>query len=91
MTKTSQGGTAAGSLSGDDREAAVARVLWGKVLRYESGEMGRKEGLALFADLIKTGLCWRLQSHYGRTASHLIDEKWISPSGVILRTTDLTD
>jgi len=62
-----------------------------QIMRYENGEMGREEGLTFFADLIKSGLCWRLQGSYGRSAKHLIDQKWISPSGAILRTVDPTD
>ncbi len=45
-----------------------------KIMRYEAGEMAdHEEVAAFFQELIDTGLAWKLQGHYGRTASALIE------------------
>jgi len=51
-----------------------------KIIDYESGLMGREEVIEFFQHLIKTGLCWRLQGAYGRTAQRLIDEGYCDPA-----------
>jgi len=56
-----------------------------KIIAYETGELNDTETLNLFAELIKTGECWTLQGHYGRTAIALIKDGWISKSGEILK------
>lgn len=55
------------------------------IIRYESGELSDKETLQLFSQLIKSGDVWRLQGHYGRTATALINDLWLTPDG------DITD
>ena len=40
-----------------------------------------QEVVRLFADLIKSGMAWSLQGHYGRTATTLINEGWIDREG----------
>ncbi len=52
-----------------------------KVIEYETGEMTVGETLQFFADLIKSGECWKLQGHYGRTAQALIDSGFITADG----------
>jgi hypothetical protein len=42
--------------------------------KYESDEMEVDEMLDFFQELIDSGLAWRLQGHYGRTAQSLIEE-----------------
>lgn len=42
------------------------------IIRYESGEMTEDEMIEFFQGLIDSGMCWRLQGHYGRTAQALI-------------------
>lgn len=54
------------------------------IIKFESGEATEEESLKLFSHLIKTGLCWKLQGFYGRTAQNLINNNIISKDGVIL-------
>jgi len=45
-----------------------------KIINYENGEMTEEEVVNFFQELIDTGLAWKLQGHYGRTATNLIEE-----------------
>ena len=53
------------------------------IIAYENGELSANDTLALFAYLIKTGLAWSLQGHYGRTASTFIELGYITPDGLV--------
>lgn len=53
----------------------------GLIMDYESGTASMEQTIKLFADLIKTGMAWNLQGHYGRTATAIIDRGLISPEG----------
>lgn len=55
-----------------------------QIIAYEQGELDREQTLELFANLIKTGLVWQLQGHYGRTAARLIEAGLIDRKGNIL-------
>lgn len=55
-----------------------------KIMRYENGELDDSGTLELFSELIKSGQCWSLQGHYGRTARHFIDSNLIESNGTIL-------
>jgi hypothetical protein len=44
-----------------------------KIIEYESGEMSEEGVISLFQELIDTGLAWKLQGHYGRIATSLIE------------------
>ena len=57
----------------------------GLIIEYESGLLSDKQILNLFACLIRSGTVWSLQGHYGRTASALIQDGWISQTGKILK------
>ena len=49
--------------------------LTNSIIRYENGEMdSKREIVELFQELINTGMAWKLQGHYGRTAAFLIQE-----------------
>ena len=43
------------------------------IIAYENGELEEHEVYELFQRLIDSGMAWRLQGSYGRTARHLID------------------
>ena len=45
-----------------------------KIIRYENGTMDEEETIQFFQELINTGMAWKLQGHYGRTAMHLVEE-----------------
>ena len=52
-------------------------------MEYELGAMDPVATIELFADLIKNGMAWQLQGHYGRTAQSLIDGALIDKFGNI--------
>lgn len=52
--------------------------LTGRIIDYENGDCDFDETVELFQYLVDTGLAWRLQGSYGRTAKMLIDEDWIT-------------
>lgn len=53
------------------------------IMAYEEGELDARQQIELFACLIHTGIVWKFQGSYGRTASNLIKAGWISTSGEI--------
>lgn len=57
-----------------------------KIIAYEQGELSDNETIELFGDLIKSGMAWSLQGHYGRTAEALIEQGYIDNKGKILKT-----
>lgn len=61
------------------------------IMRFESGELRGGEILELFANLIKTGLAWKLQGSYGRFAVNLIDRGYLSTKGEILKDIESED
>ena len=48
------------------------RHLTDMIIKYEMGDLGDLDCIALFQELIDTGMAWTLQGHYGRTATALI-------------------
>ena len=47
--------------------------LTSMLMDYEGGQLDESETVELFQHLIDTGMAWRLQGHYGRTAKALIE------------------
>jgi hypothetical protein len=45
----------------------------GRIMAYEQGDLSDEDTITLYQELIDSGLAWRLQGHYGRTAKALID------------------
>lgn len=44
-----------------------------QMIAWEQGDLSQDETVALFQELIDSGLVWRLQGCYGRQASALVD------------------
>lgn len=60
----------------------MSGTLLDSIIRYESDEMSEEETIEFFQGLVNTGLAWSLQGHYGRVATHLIEEGLIALGGV---------
>jgi hypothetical protein len=43
-----------------------------QVIAFEQGELDDEEVIELFQELVNTGMAWKLQGSYGRTAVALI-------------------
>lgn len=55
------------------------RDLTDRIIEYEMGELSGDEVVALFQELVDTGMVNQLQGHYGRTAQALIDARLVVP------------
>ncbi|WJN62843.1 hypothetical protein [Streptomyces phage phiScoe2] len=53
------------------------------LISYEEGMLDDGDTLALFGTLVKTGMAWTLQGHYGRTARNLIDSGYLTEEGEV--------
>jgi hypothetical protein len=51
------------------------------IIAYEQGDLSDYQTVNLFADLVRTGLAFQLQGHYGRTAAALIEAGYIDREG----------
>ena len=61
------------------------KMLVDQIIEYEAGELSDKATLDLFSELVKNGMAWTLQGHYGRVASALIDVGYLDEDGNILK------
>lgn len=57
----------------------------GALLAFEADRLEGPDTIILFAHLVKSGLAWRLQGFYGRTAAALIDNGILDRAGSILK------
>lgn len=55
----------------------------GMIMDYEAGEMDLEQIVNFFSHLVKTGMAWTLQGHYGRTARTLIDNGYLTEAGEV--------
>ena len=62
--------------------------LVNQIIAYEEGGLNDQNTLELFARLIKSGMVWKLQGHYGRMATDLINKEIISKDGKILKSAE---
>ena len=51
------------------------------IIAYESGDLSDYQTVNLFAELVRNGMAWTLQGHYGRTAAALIEAGYIDREG----------
>ena len=49
-----------------------------QLVEYECGLLDGEGVLALFQELVDTGMAWKLQGSYGRMAEHLLDDGLIT-------------
>lgn len=54
----------------------------GKIMEYEQGDMSEDDTIAFFQALIDSGMAWKLQGHYGRTAQQLIEAGYCTAKAV---------
>ena len=52
-----------------------------RIVSYEAGQLDEDETIALFQELVDSGLAWRLQGSYGRTAQALIESGKVTTKG----------
>ena len=48
-----------------------------RMIAWEQGDLDMEQTCELFQDLVNSGLAWKLQGCYGRTAKALIEEGFI--------------
>ena len=54
------------------------RLLVDQLIAYEEGQLTEDQEIALFEQLVETGMCWQLQGHYQRVAATLMEAGLIS-------------
>lgn len=61
------------------RKKMKKRDVVDDIISYETGELGEDATIKMFQKLVDSGQAWRLQGHYGRTASALLEQGIIKP------------
>ena len=56
-----------------EEEKPMNHIQIDKIIAYESGELSEEETITLFQSLVNSGLAWKLQGSYGRTAMAMIE------------------
>ena len=51
-----------------------------QMIAFEDGSLDDEGVINLFQNLINTGLAWKLQGFYGRTAANLIENGYCQPA-----------
>jgi hypothetical protein len=59
------------------------------LITYEEGALDVMETLELFALLVKSGVIWDLQGHYGRVANELMHKGYLTPDGRVTEFAEL--
>ena len=54
-----------------------------KIMDFENGEMEDHQIIDFFQELVDTGLAWKLQGMYGRTANDLLEQGLITQGGTV--------
>lgn len=62
-------------------EEDVKVPLVSQIIDFEQGLLDDDATIALFQELVDSGLVWQLQGSYGRTARALIDAGLVSEAG----------
>ena len=63
--------------------------LSNRIIDYEMGHLDDAKTLRLFSELVKNGMAWSLQGHYGRSASAMIEDGWLERDGNITEKAEL--
>jgi hypothetical protein len=58
--------------------------LVGKIIAWETGELGTHEFVDLIGELVSTGAIWHLQGSYQSYASALLGGGYIDATGAVL-------
>jgi len=53
-----------------------------RIMSYEDGTLSDTDTVVLFQELVDTGMAWKLQGSYGRTATAMIRAGLIHPAKV---------
>lgn len=57
--------------------------LLSMIMDYENGALSAKGTVKLFSHIVKNGMQYSLQGHYGRTASAMIQDGLLTAKGKI--------
>lgn len=56
----------------------ISDDLVNRIMDYEEGKLDTEGVIALFQELVDTGLAWQLQGSYGRVAAALLEQGFIT-------------